>query len=56
MEQKFKIGDYVLLLRGKKLFEKGNKSYYKSKYQIIGKEDNTYIIQKGNVERKAQAY
>jgi hypothetical protein len=32
------------MYRGKKLFEKGNKSYYKSKYKIVGREGNSYII------------
>jgi hypothetical protein len=37
INENFKIGDDVNMYRGKKIFEKGNKAYYKSKYTIVGK-------------------
>ena len=42
----------MYLYRGKKLFEKGNKTYYKSKYTIVDKEGNGYVIEKGDGKRK----
>ncbi|KAL4442006.1 hypothetical protein ABPG74_003757 [Tetrahymena malaccensis] len=46
IDQTFKIGDFVRVLRNKKLFEKGQKNYTKNVYKIIGKEDNNFILKK----------
>ncbi|KAL4463806.1 hypothetical protein ABPG74_005743 [Tetrahymena malaccensis] len=46
IEEKFVIGDFVRVYRNKKLFEKGQKSYTKNIYQIVGREGNNYILKK----------
>jgi hypothetical protein len=49
INNEIKIGDYIRILKNKKLFSKGDSKYYsKSIFEIIGKEHNKYIIK--NIE------
>jgi glutamate 5-kinase len=49
----YKVGDKVRILKTKKLFSKGHKEYYsKTLYKIIGKEGLKFVIQ-GNGKTKS---
>ena len=49
INNEFKIGDNIRILKNKKLFSKGDELYYsKSIYQIIDKEHNKFIIKNIN--------
>ncbi|KAL4436486.1 hypothetical protein ABPG74_003052 [Tetrahymena malaccensis] len=40
------IGDFVRILRNKKLFEKGQKNYSKNIYKIVDKESSNFVLRK----------
>ena len=52
IDENFKIGDKVRILKIRKTFSKGEKETYSKKiYEIINKEGNKYIIKSGNVTK-----
>lgn len=55
VNNEIKIGDYIRILKNKKLFSKGSEKYYsKSIYQITGKEHNKFIIK--NIDNNKTKY
>lgn len=45
IDENFEIGDYVRILKNRKLFSKGSKQYYSQTiYEIIEKNNNKFIV------------
>lgn len=54
IKEHFDIGDFVRILKNKKLFQKGSKNYFsKTIYEIIEQDNNKFIIRSENNKVKS---